>query len=393
MEREMSASGQWTTSWVLVVDDEEGVRRIVSRILKKMGLLVEEAQSGREAAEAMTQRDFALIISDISMPEMDGMALLREVRKHDQDVPVILITGRPTFESAISAVEYGAFHYFVKPFNNDEFRTVVSRAVHLGRIARAKRNALELLGTGHSAPGDLAGLSAGFESAMDKMWMAFQPIIHATGDHSPYGFEALLRSDEPSLPHPGAILDAAERLGRLPELGRLVRQRSARPYLERKDDMNLFVNLHPDDLMDPELDNPECDLVAISSRVILEITERASLANLEDVRARLVDLRAVGFRIAVDDLGAGYAGLTSLATLQPEIVKIDMSLIRGVDSDTTRQRLVASITHACKDMNILVVAEGIETPEERDAIVGLGCDLLQGFRFARPGRPFPTHVW
>lgn len=390
---EMETSGQWTTSWVLVVDDEEGVRRILSRLLKKMGLLVEEAKSGREATEALTRRDFALIISDISMPEMDGMALLREVRKHDYDVPVILITGRPTFESAISAIEYGAFHYFVKPFNNDELRTVVSRAVHLGRIARAKRNALNLLGSGHSAPSDLAGLSSSFESAMDKMWMAFQPIIHANGDHSSFGFEALLRSDEPSLPHPGAILDAAERLGRLPELGRLVRQRAARPYLERKDDVNLFVNLHPDDLMDPELDNPECDLVAISSRVVLEITERASLANLEEVRARLVDLRSAGFRIAVDDLGAGYAGLTSLATLQPEIVKIDMSLIRGVDTDNTRQRLVASITHACKDMGILVVAEGIETPEERDAIVDLGCDLLQGFRFARPDRPFPTPVW
>ncbi|PKN39708.1 MAG: diguanylate phosphodiesterase, partial [Deltaproteobacteria bacterium HGW-Deltaproteobacteria-20] len=95
----------------------------------------------------------------------------------------------------------------------------------------------------------------------------------------------------------------------------------------------------------------------------------------------------------VDDLGAGYAGLTSLATLQPEIVKVDMSLIRGIDSDSTRQRLVASITMACQDMGILVVAEGIETVQERDTVVELGCDLLQGYRFARPGRPFPQHVW
>ena len=380
------------SSWVLVVDDEPGVRRILTRLLKKMGLLVEEAASGEEATISMSARDYALIISDISMPGMDGMALLREVRKHDLDVPVILVTGRPSFESAVAAIEYGAFHYFVKPFDNHEFRTVVSRAIQLGRIAKAKRDAMELIGRG-GAPSDLAGLSTGFERALDKMWMAYQPIIRVDGDHSVYGYEALLRSDEPSMPHPGVILPAAERLGRLPELGRLARKKAAEPFLERTDDACLFVNLHPEDLTDPELDNPDSRLTKIADRVILEVTERASLQNLEEVRARLVDLRAAGFRIAVDDLGAGYAGLTSLATLQPEVVKIDMSLIRGVNNDATRRRLVRSIASACKEMSILVVAEGIETPEERDAIVALGCDLLQGFRFARPGRAFPEAVW
>lgn len=391
--RESAPSGPWSTSsWVLVVDDEEGVRRILSRLLKKMGLLVEEAASGEEATLRMSKRDYALIISDISMPGMDGMALLREVRKHDLDVPVILVTGRPSFESAIAAIEYGAFHYFVKPFDNDEFRNVVSRAIQLGRIARAKRDAMELVGKG-GGPSDLAGLATRFERALDKMWMAYQPILRAEGDHTVYGYETLLRSEEPSMPHPGVIIPAAERLDRLPELGRLVRQKAAEPYLDRQDDVSLFVNLHPEDLMDPELDDPDCALTKIADRVVLEVTERASLNNLEEVRARLVDLRSAGFRIAVDDLGAGYAGLTSLATLQPEVVKIDMSLIRGVHADATRQRLVRSIASACKEMNILVVAEGIETPEERDTVVDLGCDLLQGFRFARPGRAFPESTW
>lgn len=391
--RERSSGSHVATSWVLVVDDEAGVRRIVSRLLEKMGLLVEEASSGLAAAEAMTKRDYAAIISDISMPGMDGIALLRKVREHDQDVPVVLVTGKPSFESAITAIEYGAFHYFVKPFDNDEFRTVVSRAIQLGRIARAKRNAMELLGTVPQVPGDLAGLASSFERAMDGMWMAFQPIIRTAGNHEAYGFEALLRSVEPSLPHPGAIIKAAERLNRLPELGRLVRNRSALPYLERQDDLMLFVNLHPEDLLDPDLDNDDAPLTKIAHHVVLEVTERASLENLEDVRSRVAQLREKGFRIAVDDLGAGYAGLTSLATLQPEIVKIDMSLVRGIDADLTRQRLVGSITRACQEMGILVVAEGIETEAERDALVVLGCDLLQGFRFARPGKPFPEHIW
>lgn len=386
------SSGTWSTSWVLVVDDEPEVRKVIVRVLGRMGLNVEQAGSGIEAKQAMAKRDYAAIVSDIAMPDMDGMALLREVREHDYDVPVILVTGKPTFETAIAAIEYGAFHYFVKPFNNDELRKVVARAVNLGRIARAKRKALHVLGGGQLAPGDLAGLTASFERAIHKLWMAYQPIVRAT-DGSVYGYEALLRTDEPSLPSPGAVVSAAERLDRLAELGMLVRSKAAEPFEARDDGVALFVNLHPEELMDPSLTDPRAPLTRVADRVVLEVTERASLENLEDVRSRVTALRTLGFRIAVDDLGAGYAGLTSLATLQPEIVKIDMSLVRGVDADKTRQRLVDSIARACRDLGILVVAEGIETRQEREAAIRLGCDLLQGYFFARPGPAFPEAGW
>ncbi|PKN31909.1 MAG: hypothetical protein CVU63_21495, partial [Deltaproteobacteria bacterium HGW-Deltaproteobacteria-20] len=323
-EKRDSMSG---TSWVLVVDDEDGVRRIVSRLLQKMGLLVEEAASGLEAAAALTKRDYAAIVSDISMPGMDGLALLREVRQHDHDVPVILVTGKPTFESAVQAIEYGAFHYFVKPFDNDEFRSVVSRAVQFGRIARAKRQAMEVLGKGPQPPGDLAGLASSFERALDHLWMAFQPIIRAKGDHEVYGFEALMRSDEPALPHPGAILEAAERLQRLPELGRLVRQRSAEPCAEQASNVALFVNLHPEDLLDPELDNDKAPLTAMADRVILEITERASLENLDDVHAKLDLLKESGIRIALDDFGTGYSSLQYINNLPLDVIKLDRAFV------------------------------------------------------------------
>ena len=92
-------------------------------------------------------------------------------------------------------------------------------------------------------------------------------------------------------------------------------------------------------------------------------------------------------------IGAGYAGLTSFATIEPQFVKLDGSLVRGVDQNATKQRLIRSMTSLCRDLSIVTVAEGIETPEERDTLVELGCDLLQGYRFARPERPFPTFAW
>ena len=101
----------------------------------------------------------------------------------------------------------------------------------------------------------------------------------------------------------------------------------------------------------------------------------------------------MGFRIAIDDLGAGYAGLTSFATLEPEFVKLDMSLVRDVDKNPTKKKLVRSMTSLCRDLGMLVVAEGVETLAERDVLVEAGCDLLQGYLLAKPGKPFPEFAW
>jgi len=117
------------------------------------------------------------------------------------------------------------------------------------------------------------------------------------------------------------------------------------------------------------------------------------LDHVTDLRSRIATLRELGFRIAVDDLGAGYAGLSTFALLEPEYVKLDMSLIRGIDVKVTQQKIVRSLTSLCREMGIRVVAEGVETTSERDTLIDLDCDLLQGFLFAKPGKPFPEVKW
>jgi EAL domain-containing protein (putative c-di-GMP-specific phosphodiesterase class I) len=299
----------------------------------------------------------------------------------------VLVTGLPAIESAAEAVEYGAFKYIVKPVDPEILRQTVDQAVHVYRLARAKREALHLLGASGGAS-DRAGLEGCFERALSSLWMAFQPILRAA-DHTIFGYEALLRSEESTLPHPSAVLDAAERLGQLGRLGRIVRERAAWPMTDKADSSLLFVNLHPLDLLDPDVGAPDSALARVAHRVVLEITERASLESMDNVRSRLAQLRELGFRIAVDDLGAGYAGLSSFALLEPDIVKLDMTLIRDVDRHNVKQKLVASMTSVCRDMGLLTVAEGVETRAEGEMLTHLGCDLLQGFFFARPGRAFP----
>lgn len=372
---------------VLAVDDDPVMLRSLERIFAEGEHSLETCRTAAEAIDRVARGGVEAVLSDISMPQMSGLELLQFVRSHDTDLPVVLLTGLPALESAVQAVEYGAFKYLLKPFDPDVLRETITQAVRLHRLTRAKRRALSLLGLDGDGGG--VDLKTSFERALSSLWIAYQPIVRAA-DGSIFGHEALLRSDTPELPGPGQVLEAAERLGELVRLGRAIRTRAAQPVRHTAEPWTLFVNLHPLDLTDPDLVSHTSDLAGIADRVVLEITERASLGSAEATRSAIAAVRNLGFRIAVDDLGAGYAGLTSFALLEPEIVKLDMSLVRDIDTSRVKQKLVASMTALCKDMGLLVVAEGVETRQERDKLTELGCDLLQGYLFARPGRPFPS---
>jgi EAL domain-containing protein (putative c-di-GMP-specific phosphodiesterase class I) len=377
---------------VLLVDDDEMLARSYSRLLSSEGYEVHVCVDGVAAIEAVVAHEFDVVLSDIDMPRLDGLGLMERLRQHDLDVPVILVTGNPTLETAIAAIEFGALKYLPKPVEVSRLRSVVADAVRLHRLARAKRAALELVDQEKKFASDGSALAASFERTLATLWMAYQPIV-SWSRREVFGYEALLRSRETSLPHPGAILDAAEQLVRLHDLGRTIRARAAQPAAQMPDGCMLFVNLHTQDLLDEDLFARERPLAAIASRVVLEITERASLHQVRDVAARIARLREMGFRLAVDDLGAGYAGLTSFAQLEPEVVKLDMALVRGVHLQPTKLTLVRTMITMCRELGMQVVAEGIETPEERDAIVDAGCDLLQGYLFAKPGPAFPLAAW
>jgi EAL domain-containing protein (putative c-di-GMP-specific phosphodiesterase class I) len=374
---------------VLVVDDEEMLARAMTRVLEARGYRVKTASDGNAAIELIRREPFDVIVSDIQMPGMSGIDLLRVVRAYDLDVPVILVTGAPTVETAMEAVSLGALQYLPKPTPAPDLVNAVERASRLHRMAAMKREALALGGGADPQVGDRAGLEARFEHALETMWLAFQPIVEPARRRV-FGYEALLRAAEPSLPHPGAILDAAERLDRLADVGRRVRSLAAMAFERAPPHSQLFVNLHTRDLLDDALYAKDAPLDDFADRVVLEITERSAIDDVKDIKARVFALRSRGFRIAVDDLGAGYAGLSSFAALEPEVVKLDMSLVRGAHKSAIRRRLIASMTAVSREMGMQVVAEGIETAEERDCVLECGCNLLQGYLFAKPGPPFPA---
>ena len=125
---------------------------------------------------------------------------------------------------------------------------------------------------------------------------------------------------------------------------------------------------------------------------MLELTEAAAITDFEHARSRVAALHSAGFRIAVDDLGSGYSSLNSLALLEPDFVKLDMAMVRGIEGGQRAARLIKHILEYCRGEGMRVVCEGIETTQELRVVRDIGVELAQGFLFARPGPAFPTPV-
>jgi len=376
---------------VLLVDDNAMVLRCLKRYLDNAERPVIACTSAQEALRHVAQGNIQVVVSDISMPELSGLDLLRRVRELDMDLPVVLLTGVPSIDSAASAVEYGAFMYLRKPVTPEVLAITIERAIQAFKSAKLRRENLAWLGIVDEED-QLSRLEFAFENSLSSLWLAYQPIV-GFSEQRIFAYEALLRSDHDALKSPEAILHAAERLGALNKLGRTVRGRAADSLGSIPEDVALFVNLHPQDLLDIQLLDKHEGLSQFAARIVLEITEHCGLASFDGLSEKVHELRKMGFRIAVDDLGAGYSGLANIAMLEPEFIKLDMALVRNIEQSAVKQKLVSSLISLSQSMGHSIIAEGVETPTECETLLGLGCDLFQGYLFARPARELPDIRW
>jgi EAL domain-containing protein (putative c-di-GMP-specific phosphodiesterase class I)/CheY-like chemotaxis protein len=383
-----STQGSRATGRLLLVDDDPGLLSALVCVLEREGYNVVAFPSGRAACKAIEELDagaFDAVITDFAMPGTDGLEVMHRVHQVDPTIPVLLMTGVPSLDTAVKALERGAFKFLTKPVEPVDL---------IGAVKRALQTKLENTAQKHERGEPLSTARArgeqalAFHTALDRLWMAYQPIVDGHTNKI-LAYEALVRSDEPRLSRPDLLLETAEHLGGLHSLGRRIRGAVGDAIAQAPSDCSIFVNLHSADLADEELYDPNSPLAPHAARIVFEVTERVSLARLADVEARVSALRALGYRIAVDDLGAGYAALSSITRLRPEIVKLDMSLIRDIDKDEMKQRLVAAMGALCRSLDITMVAEGVETTAERDALLSVSGLLMQGYLYARPARGFP----
>lgn len=219
--------------------------------------------------------------------------------------------------------------------------------------------------------------------------MAFQPIVRAEGGDV-FAYEALVRGADGS--------GAMSVLGHLTDQNRCAFDRDSRVRaialaaglgLAGADETALLsVNFLPNAVGDPELSIrttlEAAEAAALpTSRILFEFTEHEPI-DPGHLQAILRTYRAMGFRTAIDDFGAGYSGLSLLARFQPDVVKLDMGLIRCIDIDRVKRTIVAHLVRMAADLGVEVVAEGIETESEFASLRDLGVSLFQGYLCARP---------
>jgi EAL domain-containing protein (putative c-di-GMP-specific phosphodiesterase class I)/GGDEF domain-containing protein len=222
------------------------------------------------------------------------------------------------------------------------------------------------------------------------VYVDYHPIVVAETEEI-FGYEALARGVMRSLRSPEVMFDVAAEADLVWELSRLCRARAIEGIETRlQPNELLFLNVDPHDFSDPAFNEDE---VKYPERVVIEITERTAIKDYPKFRERLRIFRERGFRFAVDDAGSGYAGLGSIANLEPDFIKLDISLINAIDTNFIKQNLVETMVKFANDHGAKVIAEGVERAEEFKTVKDLGVHLVQGFFLHRPLRlPLPSIV-
>jgi EAL domain-containing protein (putative c-di-GMP-specific phosphodiesterase class I) len=223
----------------------------------------------------------------------------------------------------------------------------------------------------------------------DDLQVVFQPIVDLfTGEA--FAYEALVRCRVPRYSSPPVLFERAAKLGCAGRLGRMVRE-IAMPLAAGRP---LFINVHPQELNEGWLVRPDDPIYEHDAPIYLEITESVPLTHFDLVMSVLREVKSRGcIELVVDDLGAGYSNLKSIADLEPHIVKLDRDLVAGVDKNKRQGQLVSSIVSLCRDLKARVVVEGVETEAELAVLRDTGADFAQGYLFARPSYPIPTVTW
>jgi EAL domain-containing protein (putative c-di-GMP-specific phosphodiesterase class I)/CheY-like chemotaxis protein len=365
---------------VLFVDDEPSVTSSIRRALAKHPFEVLTASSGEAGLQALESTSVCAVVSDFRMPEMTGTEFLREVRQRYPAAARLMLTGEADMRAAASAInDAGVHRLLLKPCPATELALAIQDVVR--ELSRAEPKGPGLAVAAHVQRETL-------EQALDQLWLAFQPIVRSS-DNLVCAYECLMRSHSASLPTPDLILGAAAALGELERVDLAVWHKVAAVFEQRLTSLDLWVNVCPESLALSELDAVDGPLLRHSDRIVLEITEASEFRLDERNLRRCRELRQLGYRIALDDLGAGYAGLNALAAVVPDFVKYDRGLVSGVDHSPSKLAVVRSMNAAARDLGILTLAEGIESESESATASALGCNLMQGYWFGRPG-PLPA---
>lgn len=380
---------------VLVVDDHVPNLTLLERILTQAGVTrVQVTTDPTAVMELYAKFRPDLVLLDLHMPGMDGVAVLDALARATapgEFVPVIVLTADATPEARNRVLDAGASDFLTKPFDRAE---VVLRARNL-LYARMLHFRLRAQNADLQAEVDArnAADERARAAAMDKrrriedvlndggLRIVFQPIVQLD-TLKIVGYEALARFDGRPQRPPNIWFAEAADVGLSLELELAAVRAALEHVASLPDGTFLTLNVSPASMTTPEL----ADLLApyARDRLILEITEHAQVADYDELLGALTRLRQTGARFAVDDAGAGYASLYHILRLRQEVIKLDISLVRGIHGDPVKRALASSLVTFGLEIGSDLIAEGIETAEDLTSLVALGIAWGQGYHLYRP---------
>lgn len=393
---EPTLTGHLASATVLIADDHDANVVLLQRILGHAGVTrVHTTTDPVRVLELYRNVQPDIVLLDLHMPGMDGVAVMDEIRRSTPPgdyVPVVVLTADATPQARNRVLDAGANDFLTKPVDRTEVLLRVRNLLHTRALHDTLRaHNLELQAEiadrdaeRERARAEHAAKRDRIERALtgDVLRMVFQPIAELASGAT-VGFEALARFDDPPARPPNEWFHDAADVGLAVDL-ELAAVRRALDHLDLVPaGAGMTLNVSPVTATSPELATLLTGVDA--RRVVLEITEHAAVDDYDLLVAGLATLRADGVRVAVDDAGAGFASLHHILRIQPDIIKLDIALVRGIDRDPIKRALASSLVSFAGDIGATLIAEGVETPNERRALTELDVPWGQGYLIARPG--------
>lgn len=379
---------------LLIIDDSSTNITLLERMLTRAGLRsIHSSTDPRDALARIDDIDPDLVLLDLHMPDIDGFEMLRRLsqRAAGAYAPVLVLTGDHSAQATHRALSLGATDFVTKPFDLVEVVLRVHNLLETRYLYTALRRQNLLLGQQlthyqdpeRAAEAERQVMRDQVEQALrsDTMRMLFQPVFDLTSGDL-VGCEALARLPiEPVRGPDRWFADAAAvGLGARMELAAIEKALAALQVLPEP--MFLAINASPGTLLGADL--AAMCLAADCSRLVLELTEHVPIEDYQAVHAATARLRERGARLAVDDTGAGYAGFRHLLGIRPDVIKLDVSLTRGVDADPARRALASALVTFTEAVGATLIAEGVETAEELATLQELNVQWAQGYHLGRP---------
>jgi EAL domain-containing protein (putative c-di-GMP-specific phosphodiesterase class I)/DNA-binding NarL/FixJ family response regulator len=384
---------------LMLADDEGQVIEAMTQLVSTDPFidLVGTAKDAGEAIDLAVLHLPDVALLDVRMPGGGGSRAAREIRLRSPETHIVALSASTDPRTVVSMVRAGAVGYVGKDQSGDE----VLRAIHRSADGRSSLSVdrldevAERL-TEHQSrqvvprPDRARVSKERIEAAIhgDLLETVFQPIVELAHGRI-RGVEALTRFMTRPRRSPETWFVEAASQGLLTQLELAAATRALDHLDGVPDDVYLSVNVSPETIRAPGLARLMRGIPA--NRVVLELTERSPIVDYEEMSGCLADLRALGTRLALDDVGKGFSGLGHLVELSPDLLKFDRSLVADVDSDKIKSGLIERLTSFADEVGMEVVAEGIETEAELETLRALGVGTGQGFLLGRPG-PIPPLV-